>query len=118
MLVRFKLDPAHPPRLTAEERRRLDSMTDEEITAAALSDPDNPPLTDAELLAMRTSRMVKRIRMDRGLSQQAFAERYRIPVGNVRDWEQGRSVPDKTARAYLSVIAKAPAAVEEALAAE
>jgi putative transcriptional regulator len=116
IVVRFKLDPARPPKLTAGERKRLDAMSDAEITAAALSDPDNPPLTDAELLALRTARLVKKIRTARGLSQREFAARYCIPVGNVRDWEQGRSVPDKTARAYLSVIAKAPDAVEEALA--
>ena len=30
---------------------RLDTMTDAEITAAAQSRPDNPPLTEAELAA-------------------------------------------------------------------
>jgi hypothetical protein len=32
---------------------RIDAMTDEEIEAAALADPDNPPLTDEELARMR-----------------------------------------------------------------
>jgi putative transcriptional regulator len=32
---------------------RLDAMTDEEIEAAARSDPDNPPLTDEQLAQMR-----------------------------------------------------------------
>ena len=32
---------------------KLDAMTDEEIEAAARSDPDNPPLTDEELARMR-----------------------------------------------------------------
>lgn len=32
---------------------KIDAMTDEEIEAAARSDPDNPPLTDAELAQMR-----------------------------------------------------------------
>ncbi len=32
---------------------KLDAMTDEEIEAAALADPDNPPLTDEELAQMR-----------------------------------------------------------------
>jgi putative transcriptional regulator len=31
--------------------------------------------------------------------------RYRIPLGTLRDWEQGRSYPDAPARAYLEVIA-------------
>ena len=115
-MARFTLDPAAPPKLSQEEKRRLDSMTDAEITAAAESDPDNPPLTDDELLAIRTARLIKKIREARNLSQREFSIRYRIPIGNVRDWEQGRSAPDKTARAYLSVIANAPEAVEKALA--
>ena len=114
-MVRFTLDPANPPKLSDKEKRRLDSMTDAEITAAAESDPANPPLTDDELLAIRTARLIKRIRAAQDLSQREFSIRFGIPIGNVRDWEQGRSVPDKTARSYLSVIANAPEAVEKAL---
>lgn len=33
--------------------KRIDSMTDEELTRAALSDPDTPPLTDADFAKMR-----------------------------------------------------------------
>lgn len=33
---------------------RLDAMTEEEIEANALSDPDNPPLTDEQLATMVT----------------------------------------------------------------
>ena len=37
-----------------------------------------------------------------------FAERYRIPLGTLRDWEQGRTEPDQPARAYLILIARDP----------
>jgi putative transcriptional regulator len=80
-------------------------MTDEEIEAGALSDPDNPPLTDAELARMRPVSQAKRLRWKLGLSQEEFAVRYRIPLGTLRDWEQGRSEPDAPARAYLIAIA-------------
>ena len=40
-------------RLTAEQQLRLDTMSDAEITAAALSDPDNPPITDTEAATAR-----------------------------------------------------------------
>jgi transcriptional regulator with XRE-family HTH domain len=43
-----------------------------------------------------------------GLTQQEFADRYRIPIGTLRDWEQGRTEPDQAARAYLNVIARDP----------
>lgn len=39
--------------LDAVDWAKIDAMTDEEIEAAARSDPDNPPLTDEELAQMR-----------------------------------------------------------------
>jgi putative transcriptional regulator len=38
-----------------------------------------------------------------------------IPLGTLRDWEQGRKDPDDAARAYLTVIGRNPTAVAEAL---
>jgi len=51
---------------------------------------------------------VKALRERLGLSQNAFAETYGIPASSIRDWEQGRTSPDKTARAYLQAIARLP----------
>lgn len=51
---------------------------------------------------------VKAIREGIGLSQQAFASAYHIPLATLKGWEQGRRQPDATACAYLSVIAKLP----------
>lgn len=51
---------------------------------------------------------VKAIREGLGLSQQAFASAYHIPLATLKGWEQGRRQPDATASAYLSVIAKLP----------
>jgi putative transcriptional regulator len=50
-----------------------------------------------------------------GLSQAAFAERYRIPLSTFRDWEQGQRVPDAAAKNYLRLIAKMPEEVARAL---
>jgi putative transcriptional regulator len=49
------------------------------------------------------------------LSQEEFAARFNIPLGTLRDWEQGRKDPDAAARAYLMVIGRNPKAVSEAL---
>ena len=51
---------------------------------------------------------VRAIREELGLSQQAFASAYRIPLATLKGWEQGRRHPDATASAYLSVIAQLP----------
>jgi putative transcriptional regulator len=58
---------------------------------------------------------VKAIREGLGLSQQAFAKAYRIPLATLKGWEQGRRQPDATASAYLSVIAHLPEAARDAL---
>lgn len=60
---------------------------------------------------------VKAIRSRRGLSQQAFADRYGFSVAAVRDWEQGRRVPEAPARSFLLVIDREPEAVDRALSA-
>ncbi len=114
-MIRFSLDPANPPRLSAEERERLDAKTDAEITRAAESDPDNPPLTADEIGRFRTARLVRAARANTGLSQSAFASTYRINLARLRDLEQGRTQADSALLAYLTVIEKEPAAVERAL---
>lgn len=90
-------------------------MTQKEIDAATVADPDNRPLTPADFARMKRTPQVKIIRRALGLSQDDFAARYHIPIGTLRDWEQGRAVPDQAARAYLTVIARDPEAVRRAL---
>jgi putative transcriptional regulator len=58
---------------------------------------------------------VKRIRGRLGLTQQEFATRFGFNITTLRHWEQGRRVPDGTARAYLLVIDREPQAVQKAL---
>ena len=58
---------------------------------------------------------VRAIREGLGLSQQAFANAYRIPLATLKGWEQGRRQPDATASAYLSVIAHLPTQARDAL---
>jgi len=94
---------------------RFDSMTEPQRHQAALNDPDARPLTEEDLSRMKRTPQVKIIRRALGLSQEDFAARYHIPLGTLRDWEQGRVEPDQAARAYLRVIAREPGTVREAL---
>jgi putative transcriptional regulator len=72
--------------------------------AAALLDPDARPL-DADMDRMKQTPRVKIVRRARGLTQEEFAARFMIPIGTLRDWEQGRVEPDRPARVFFSVIA-------------
>lgn len=110
-LVRVHAD-GRDEELVARRPRR---MTDAEVEAAAKSDPDNPPRSKAQLAKMRRVPRVKTLRRALGLTQEEFAVRFHIPLGTLRDWEQGRSEPDQPARAYLRVIAHDPAGVAKAL---
>lgn len=95
---------------------RFDGMTEPERSRAAARDPDAKPLTAADFKRMRRTPQVKVIRRALGLTQEEFARRFHIPLGTLRDWEQGAVTPDQSARAYLTVIARNPDAVREALA--
>ncbi len=59
---------------------------------------------------------VKKIRSELGLSQQAFAATYGFALSAVRDWEQGRRHPERSARILLKIVQSDPAAVTRALA--
>jgi len=96
-------------------KRPIRPMTEEQVEAAARSDPDNPPLTEAKLKQLKPVPRVRTLRRALELTQEEFAARFHIPLGTLRDWEQGRSEPDQPARAYLRVIARDPEGVRRAL---
>lgn len=101
---------------TAIDWTDFDALSDQEVHKAALRDPDAQPLTKRQLARMRRITPVKRLRVKLGLSQAEFAERFHIPVGTLRDWEQHRSEPDQAAQAYLKVIAADARFVQRVLA--
>jgi putative transcriptional regulator len=96
---------------------RFKNLTDDEIEANALSDPDNPPLTDEELSRFRRVVDAQRVRRNLGMTQVEFAETFEIPLGTLRDWEQRPFFLNRAAASYLRVIEQNPQAVIEALAA-
>ena len=73
------------------------------------------PVSDEWLATAPRVPRVKTIRRALGMTQEQFAESYHIPLGTLRDWEQGRTEPDQAAQAYLQVIAKEPETVSRAL---
>ncbi len=72
-------------------------------------------LSAVDFRCLKLTPQVKIIRRALGLTQEEFSARYRIPLGTLRDWEQGRTEPDQTTQAYLRVIAAEPAATAKAL---
>jgi putative transcriptional regulator len=79
------------------------------------SDPEDFPVDQAAVDRARTGRAIRRIRNRLGLSQEAFAERYGIPVANIRQYEIGRTMPPPAVRSYLIVIDREPERTAAAL---
>lgn len=60
---------------------------------------DMPIITPDELKALRAAL---------GLTQQEFRDRYGVPLPALRNWEQGRRVPDPVANLFLHMIRDDP----------
>lgn len=95
---------------------RVDAMTDDEVLAAALADPDAQPMTDDELARMDSRTDIKALRARLGMTQEEFATNFGLSLSALRDWEQFRVRPDQAARTLLRVIAANPEAVRKVVA--
>ena len=62
---------------------RVDAMTDEQVHAAAMKDPDARPMMDAEWDAAPKVPRTKTLRRALGLTLEEFASRYQDPARNV-----------------------------------
>jgi putative transcriptional regulator len=51
---------------------------------------------------------VRKLRQDLGMTQRLFAETFGFSCGVVRDWEQGRGKPGRSARGRLLAIKRDP----------
>jgi putative transcriptional regulator len=95
--------------------KTLRPMTHEAVETSARADRDAQPLTPADLKRMKRTPQAKVIRRALELTQEEFSVRYHIPLGTLRDWEQGCAEPDQPTQAYLRVIARDPEHVERVL---
>jgi putative transcriptional regulator len=95
--------------MTAFGKRLLESIDQARAIVRGEADPSTYRITIPADIDVRD------IRRKLHLTQAAFASRFGFPLATLRDWEQGKSRPDTSARAYLIVISRNPAAVEQAL---
>jgi putative transcriptional regulator len=77
-------------------------------------DPEDRPVSADGLANALEGRRIRRLRNRLGLTQADFADRYGIPLANIRQYEIGRVAPPLAVRAYLSVIAEEPRVTAEA----
>ena len=94
--------------MTPADWDRLRVLTDEEITAAALADPDAQPLTNEQPAQMRRPALVKLVRQRLRLGQDSFATLYGVPLDTLRAWERHEAEPSQAETAYLRLIEREP----------
>ena len=111
-ITSFKLNPKKPP---TTDWRAFDAMSEAERRRASRSDPDCPPASKSRLARARRVPTVRALRKKLNMTQEEFATRFHLPLGTIRDWEQGAHRPDKAAQVLLAVIARDPDAVARAL---
>ena len=116
-ITRVTLDPNNPSKGNTDWKE-VDAMTEEEIHAAALSDPDAQPVTPEELEEFKPVTDVKAIREGMNLSQKEFASRFQLSLRTLQDWESGQLEPDPAAKALLRIIVHSPELVEKVLSGE
>lgn len=86
------------------------------ILPADPAEPEDFDVTAEALERGQRARLIRQTRTELGLSQSAFATRFRVPVGTLRDWEQARVTPPDFAIAYIRVIRLHPDMVATAVA--
>jgi putative transcriptional regulator len=89
-LVQVLPDGSTRPLEDKTDWAHLQAITDDEVMAAAQADPDARPMTPEQIRRTRRVPRPKTLRRALALTQEEFAAGYHIPIGTLRDWEQGR----------------------------
>ncbi len=114
-ITRYKPDPSKPHKT---DWTAVDKLTDDEIHAAALADPDAQPATPEQLARARRVVDVRMIRDKFGLDQAQFARRFGLRLETLQGWEDRTLPPDAAAVTLLRVIWAEPETVRRVVAAE
>ncbi len=94
-ITTFWLDPNNPPKT---DWSAVAKLTDDEIHAAALSDPDAQPATAEQLAHARRTLSARLIRKKFGLTQEQFARRFGLRLELVQGWENKSIIPETVRR--------------------
>ena len=84
--------------------------------AAEPEDAEDFDATPEAIDRAQRARLIRKTRTGLGLSQSEFAQRFQVPVGTLRDWEQARVMAPDFAVAYVRVIGEHPDLVLKAIA--
>ena len=94
-------------------RAKIDATTEADIRRHQREDGQE----DSDLGGFAPVVPPQLLRKRLGMTQDEFARALRIPLSTLRNWEQGRVLPDPAARSLLTIVARNPKAALKALAA-
>ena len=94
-------------------RATIDATTEADIRRQISEDGQDEP----DLAGFAPVIPPRLVRKQLGMTQAEFARALRIPLSTLRNWEQGRVLPDPAARSLLTIVARNPKAALRALAA-
>ena len=112
-MVKFTLDMSRPATLSPETQARFEAMGEDEIETMAF-DSDFPATSDAELDPAERVFAEPVLGPDAAKPTRCQGLILHVPVGMVRDWEEGRRMPDAAALALLTVFDNEPEAFARA----
>jgi putative transcriptional regulator len=93
------------------DRAKIDATTEADIRRHMREDSQD----DNNLAGFAPVIPPQLLRKRLGMTQEEFARALRIPLSTLRNWEQGRVLPDPAARSLLTIIANNPKAALKAL---
>jgi putative transcriptional regulator len=111
--VRMTLEQALQ-RKSEVDWKKVDATSEEEIRRQQIEDGEDPD-ADIDPSAVRIVVSARIVRSKLGLSQAQFADLIRVPVPTIRNWEQGRVIPDASAKTLLTILWLEPEASMRAL---
>ena len=95
-------------------RAKINRTTESDIRRHMIEDGQDPK---SDLSGFAPVIPPQLLRKKLGMTQAKFAKALRIPISTLRNWEQGRVLPDPAGRSLLTIVAKNPKFALKALAA-
>jgi putative transcriptional regulator len=95
-------------------RAKINRTTESDIRRHMIEDGQDPK---SDLSGFAPVIPPQLLRKKLGMTQAKFAKALRIPLSTLRNWEQGRVLPDPAGRSLLTIVAKNPKFALKALAA-
>jgi putative transcriptional regulator len=94
------------------DRAKLDATTEDDIRRHVIEDGEEP---DAPVPPGRMVVLAGSVRRQLGMTQPQFAKLIGVPLGTLRNWEQGHGMPDAPVRALFIILSREPEAALRAL---